>query len=203
MKISILTFEGFNEIDSLVAFRMLKWLDMAGWDITVCCPQANVTSMGGLTVQAQSSLEDAADADAVMVGSGNLTGKIVNDETVMNRIMLDPGRQVIAAQCSGTLMLGKLGLLDGVPACTDSFTKPWVQEAGIEVLNQPFFARGNVATAGGCLASAYLTAWVVAKLDSVETACRALHYFAPVGEKDAFVELAMKNITPYLPADLH
>jgi hypothetical protein len=30
--------------------------------------------------------------------------------------------------------------------------------AGVEVLNQPFFANGNVATAGGCLASHYLAA---------------------------------------------
>ncbi len=38
-----------------------------------------------------------------------------------------------------------------VPACTDLTTNPWVQEAGVTVLNQPFFARGIVATAGGCL----------------------------------------------------
>lgn len=40
--------------------------------------------------------------------------------------------------------------------CTDLTTKRWVQEAGVDVLNQPIFARGNVATAGGCLASLYL-----------------------------------------------
>jgi hypothetical protein len=43
-----------------------------------------------------------------------------------------------------------------VPACTDLTTKPWVQRAGVEVLNQPFYAQGQVATAGGCLASPYL-----------------------------------------------
>lgn len=32
----------------------------------------------------------------------------------------------------------------------------WVEEADVTVLNQPFFARGNLATAGGCLASQYL-----------------------------------------------
>jgi hypothetical protein len=42
-------------------------------------------------------------------------------------------------------------------------TKPWVEEAGVAVLNQPFFATGNVATAGGCLASQYLAAWVIAR----------------------------------------
>ncbi len=48
----------------------------------------------------------------------------------------------------------KLGLLDGVPACTDVITKPWVEEAGVAVLNQPFVAKQDVATAGGCHARA-------------------------------------------------
>ena len=197
MKITILTFQGFNEIDSLVAFRMLKWLNN-GWDVKVCCPEAEVTSWGGLTIKSHAMLEEAALADAVLVGSGALTRNIVNDPTIMSRINLDPTRQIIGAQCSGTLMLAKLGLLDGVPACTDSITKPWVKEAGIEVLNQPLFAKGNVATAGGCLASAYLAAWVVAKLGELEAAKKMLHYFAPTGEKDEFVERAIKNISPYL-----
>jgi transcriptional regulator GlxA family with amidase domain len=117
----------------------------------------------------------------------------------MRELVLDPGRQLIGAQCSGTLILAKLGLLDNVPACTDLITKPWVQEAGVEVLNQPFFARGNVATAGGCLASPYLAAWIIARTEGVEAAAAALHYVAPVGEKETFVNRAMENIVEYLP----
>jgi len=44
-----------------------------------------------------------------------------------------------------------------------------------------------------------LAAWVIAKIVSVEAAKDALHYVAPVDEKDAFVELATSNILPYLP----
>ena len=198
MKISILTFEGFNEIDSLIAFRMLKWLRKSDWDIKICCSSAEVTSMGGLTIRAQEMLEEVHKADAVIVGSGSMTRDIINDESIMRRIQLNPKRQIIGAQCSGTLMLARLGILEGIPACTDSMTKPWVQEAGIEVLNQPLFAKGNIATAGGCLASSYLAAWVIGKLGDLDAATKALHYFAPMGEKDDFVERAMKNISPYL-----
>ena len=95
-------------------------------------------------------------------------------------------------------MLAKLGLLVQIPACTDLSTKPWVIEAGVEVLNQPFFAKGNVATAGGCLSSQYLAAWVIAQTDGEEAARRALYYVAPVGEKDEYVSRAMNNIRPYL-----
>ncbi len=99
-------------------------------------------------------------------------------------------------------MLAKLGLLDGVPACTDLTTKPWVVAAGVEVLNQPFFAKGNVATAGGCLASHYLAAWIIARLEGIDAAESALHYVAPVGEKDEYIARAMRNIGPYLHSDI-
>jgi len=111
---------------------------------------------------------------------------------------LDPARQLLAGQCSGTLVLAKLGLLADVPACTDLKTKPWVLAAGVEVLNQPFFARGDLATAGGCLASTYLATWIVARLQGIDAAEHAMYYVAPVGEKDDYVARALRNVTPYL-----
>src|SRR4029077_6094156 len=123
---------------------------------------------------------------------------VVADQALMAQLQLDPSRQLLGAQCSGTLLLAKLGLLDGVPACTDLTAKPWVQEAGVEVLDQPFFAKDNVATAGGCLSSAYLAAWMIARLGGVEVAKGALHYVAPVGDKYDYVGRAMRNIAPYL-----
>jgi transcriptional regulator GlxA family with amidase domain len=177
MHIAILTFEGFNELDSLIAFGILN----------------------GVSMESQVSLRDANEADAVIVGSGILTRDIVKDRALMAEMQFDPSRQLLGAQCSGTLVLAKLGLLNGLPACTDLITKPWVEEAGVNVLDQPFFARDNVATAGGCLASQYLAAWIIARLVGIEAAQSALHYVAPVGEKDEFVSRGMRNISPYLP----
>ncbi len=59
-------------------------------------------------------------------------------------------------------------------------------------------AKGNVATAGGCLASQYLAAWIIARTEGEEAARNALHYVAPVGEKEEYVSRAMKNIAAYL-----
>lgn len=119
---------------------------------------------------------------------------------MLARIVLDPARQLIGAQCSGTLLLAKLGLVGTLPACTDSTTKPWVIEAGVEVLDTAFVAHGNVATAGGCMASQYLATWMIARRACVREAEEAMHYVAPVGEKAAYVAMAMAAITPFLPA---
>lgn len=156
--------------------------------------------MNGVAVEAQLSLEDATAADAVIVGSGVQTREVVADAKLMARLRLDPSRQLLGAQCSGTLVLAKLGLLNGVPACTDLTTKPWVEEAGVSVLKQPFVAHGNVATAGGCLASQYLAAWMIARFEGIEAAQSAIHYVAPVGEKEAHVARAMKNVRPFSDA---
>jgi transcriptional regulator GlxA family with amidase domain len=198
MHIAILTFEGFNELDSLIAFGILSRVRQPGWKVSIACPAPRVRSMNGVVIDAQIPLREAQEADAVIVGSGILTRQVVSDAALMAEIRLDPSRQLLGAQCSGTLVLAKLGLLDGVPACTDLTTKPWVEEAGVAVLNQPFYARGKVATAGGCLASQYLAAWVIANLIDEEAARNALHYVAPVGEKMDYVARAMRNIQPYL-----
>jgi transcriptional regulator GlxA family with amidase domain len=198
MHIAILTFQGFNELDSFIALGVLNRIKKPEWRVTICCPEPSVTSMNGVTVQAQSTLAEARSADAVIVGSGIRTREVVNEPAIMDELQLDPVRQLIAAQCSGTLVLAKLGLLGAVPACTDLTTKPWVLEAGVEVLNQPFFAEGNVATAGGCFASPYLAAWIIGRTEGPEAAASALHYVAPVGEKDDYVLRAMKNISRYL-----
>ena len=198
MHIAILTFEGFNELDSLIALNILARVKRPGWRVSVASPAQRVRSMNGVVLEAQASLQDACDADAVLVGSGIGTRDVVADTDLMSRIRLDPTRQLLGAQCSGTLILAKLGLLDGVPACTDSTTKPWVEAAGVAVLNQPFVARQNVATAGGCLASHYLAAWIIARLEGIDEAVNAIHYVAPVGEKDDYVSRAIGHIAPFL-----
>jgi len=198
MHIAILTFEGFNELDSLIALGILNRIKRPGWRVSIACPGDRVRSMNGVVIDAQASLREASAADAVIVGSGLMTRDIVQDPAIMAELRLDPSKQLLGAQCSGTLILAKLGLLDGVSACTDQTTKPWVEEAGVSVLNQPFFARGNIATAGGCLASQYLAVWVIAKLAGIQAAEAALHYVAPVGEKEDYVARAMHNVQPYL-----
>jgi len=200
MHIAILTFEGFNELDSLIALGILRRVRKPEWRVSIAGPAARVRSMNGVVLETQASLREVAAADAVLVGSGMQTREGVADAALMAQLQLDPARQLLGAQCSGTLVLGRLGLLDGVPACTDLTTKPWVEEAGVAVLDQPFVARGNVATAGGCLASQYLAAWAIARLEGVEAARSALHDVAPVGEKEDYVARAMRHVTPFLEA---
>lgn len=200
MQIAVLTFDGFNELDSFVAAAILNRLRAKGWETHITSPTPQVTSMNGVTIARQKPFEFASEADAVLIGSGIRTREIAADGALLSRLELDPSRQLIGAQCSGTLLLAKLGLIGDLPACTDLTTKPWVIETGIDVLDAPFVAHGNVATAGGCLASQYLATWIIARGAGLNEARDAMHYVAPVGEKEAYVERALAAVTPFLPA---
>lgn len=198
MHIAILTFEGFNELDSLIAFGILNRVRRSDWRVSIASPTRRVRSMNGVYLESQTTLREARDADAVIVGSGMLTGDIVETPAIMEELRFDASRQLLGAQCSGTLILAKLGLLDGIPACTDLTTKPWVQKAGVSVVDQPFYAQGNVATAGGCFASQFLATWMIARMVGLDAAASAIHYVAPVGEKEEYVARALSNVEPYV-----
>lgn len=198
MNVAILTFDGFNPLDSFIAQGILGRVRRPDWQVALTCPTARVTSMHGVTVDAQRPLEFANEADVVLVGSGIKTRDIAADGALLSRLRLDPARQLIGAQCSGTLLLAAMGLLNGVPACTDLTTRPWVVESGVEVIDRPFHARDSVATAGGCLASQYLAFWVIARLFGIEEARTALEYAAPVGERARYVEHATAVVSPFL-----
>ncbi|WP_156680008.1 DJ-1/PfpI family protein [Sphingomonas profundi] len=202
MQIAVLTFDGYNELDSFVAAAILNRMRPKGWAAFITAPTEEVTSMNGVTVRRQKPLEFAGEADAVLIGSGIRTRDIAADAALLGRIAIDPSRQLVGAQCSGTLLLAKLGLIGDLPACTDLTTKPWVVEAGVNVIDAPFVAHGNVATAGGCLASLYLATWMIARGASRADAAEAIHYVAPVGEKALHVERALATVAPFLaPAE--
>ena len=198
MRTAILTFDAFNELDSFIALGILNRIKEPGWEVLIASPEKRIQSMNGVWVDAHIDVEEACQADVVLVGSGLKTREVIADAALMSKIQLDPDTQLIGAQCSGTLLLAKKGLLKDLPACTDLTTQPWVEESGVETLEQPFFAKGNLATSGGCLASSYLACWVIAKQISQKAAEEAMYYVAPVGEKSRYVEMMQRNVFAYL-----
>lgn len=196
MKAAILTFDGFNELDSFVALALLN--RVPGWKAELVSDAQRIVSMNGVVVDGVRGLDGLPDYDVVLIGSGMRTREVAADAGVMGRIRLDPTRQIVGAQCSGALILAKLGLIGDVSVCTDVTSKPWVVEAGVRVIDAPFFAHGNVATAGGCIAAQYLAAWVIARGAGVAAARAVIDYVAPVGEKAETVERLMGVIAPFL-----
>jgi transcriptional regulator GlxA family with amidase domain len=200
VNIAIVTCDGFNEIDSFVAAHILNRVQVAGWKAVITSPSETVQSQNGVRVAAQQPLEFANDAEVVLFGGSPRTREIVEDRAIMSRLRLDPQRQLIGSQCAGAMFLAKLGLLATAPVCTTPRSRPLLEAMGIRVLDQPFVASGNVASAGGCLASPYLAAWVMLRLVGREAAESVLASVAPVGEKAAYVAHALGAVSPFVEA---
>ena len=59
VNIAILTFQGFNELDSLIALGVLNRIKRPDWRVTLCCPEPEVTSINGVTVRVSAYLPPA------------------------------------------------------------------------------------------------------------------------------------------------
>ncbi len=88
MNIAILTFDGFNELDSFIALGILNRMKAEGWKVQITCPSARVTSMNGVTIDAQQSLVFAEGADVVLFGSGIYTRDIAQDTSILKQLNL-------------------------------------------------------------------------------------------------------------------
>lgn len=199
MNVAVLTFEGFNELDSFVVAALLNRLKPEGVSAYITAPGGQATSKNGVTVAAQRPLAFANEADVVVIGSGMKSDQLAADPAIGGALQLDPSRQLIASQCSGAFLLASLGLVEpGRPICTDLTSAPAVRALGFTTPGKPFHAEGNVASAGGCLSAQYLATWIAGRLLGLEAAERMIWGAAPVGEKDAWVERALSAVRPFL-----
>ncbi|TYB40279.1 AraC family transcriptional regulator [Micromonospora sp. AP08] len=194
MQVAVITFDGFNELDSFIAAALINRCRKDGLAAFITTPTPVVTSMNGVEVTGQRPMEFVTEADIVLIGSGVRAREVVADDQMLSRLPLDPTRQLIGAQCSGALVLARLGLLDSMPACTDMKSRPFVEACGVTVLDAPFHAEGNIATAGGCLASQYLATWVITRTLGEGAARDVIGYVAPVGENQETVERALRAV---------
>ncbi|MFB6809177.1 DJ-1/PfpI family protein [Streptomyces sp. NPDC056387] len=195
MQVAVVTFDGFNELDSFIASALINRCRKDGLEAFITTPAPVVTSMNGVEVTGQRPLEFIPEADVVLIGSGVKTRDVVADDRLLSLLPLDPARQLIGSQCSGALVLARLGLLGGMPACADLTSRPYVEACGVTVLDAPFHSEGNIATAGGCLASQYLAAWVITRTLGEDAARGAIGYAAPVGEQQETVERALRAVS--------
>ncbi|MDX3071550.1 DJ-1/PfpI family protein [Streptomyces sp. NPDC088354] len=194
MQVAVVTFDGFNELDSFIASSLINRCRKDGLEAFITTPTPVVTSMNGVEVSGQRPMDFVAEADVVLIGSGVKAREVAADERLLSLLPLDPSRQLVGAQCSGALVLARLGLLGDMPVCTDPKTRPFVEALDVTVLDAPFHAEGNIATAGACLASQYLATWVMHRTLGEDAVREVIGYVAPVGESQETVERALRAV---------
>ena len=198
MKIAIVIFDKFTDIDLWLMWDLLNRVRIENWSVKILGEGESHVSVTGVPVQTQGRLEEANNADAVLFVSGPGTREKMLDENWLKHFHLNPEKQFIGSICSGSLILAALGLLEGKTATTYPTSKPVLESFGVEVVEKPFVAHGTVATAGGCLAQQYLIGWVIENLADADWKNLVLKAIQPVGE-GLFFEDAEKLTGLYAP----
>ncbi len=188
MRIDLVTFDGFTDIDVVLPWDLFHRVREPGWAVRLVGTESSHRSSTGLDLQMHGSIDELSSADVVLFASGQTTRHLMADHDYLRRVALDPSRQLIGSMCSGALILAALGLLQGGEATTYPTARVELEAFGVTVVEKPFVANGNVATAAGCLAAQQLCGWVVERLLNRERSESMLRSIQPVGAGLGFAD---------------
>jgi transcriptional regulator GlxA family with amidase domain len=198
MRISIVIFDEFTDIDLFLMWDLLNRVRLPDWEVRIVGDKSHHISTTGLTTATHGSIEEANQSDVVLFVSGLGTRTKMRDELWLSRFNLNPEKQMIASVCSGALLLAALGLLSGNTATTYPTTKQELEGFGVTVEEAPFIDHGNIATSGGCLAAQYVVGWVIERKADKAWKELVLKSIQPVGEGLKFSD-ATELVKLYAP----
>ena len=190
MKAVIVAFDRFTDVDVFLPWDLLNRVRFRDKEfrVTLIGPSSSHRSVCSLELPMHGPLEDANDADFVYFSSGPGTRDFIRNETVLQRLRLDPSKQLIGSMCSGALILAALGLLRGISATTYPTAIEELRSFGVEVeTTKHLVTHGNIGTAAGCLAAVDLMGWAIEKLYNAEVRQDVIASVLPVGQGQACI----------------
>ncbi|WP_202077837.1 DJ-1/PfpI family protein [Caldalkalibacillus salinus] len=182
MDVAIVAFDDFTDIDVFLPWDLLNRVNQSEWEVHIYGTKDFHRSVTGLTIPVHRKIEQLTYADAVLFASGPGTRALYKDEAYLRRIKLEPSTQLIGSMCSGALILGALGLLDGKTATTYPSAKKALQKFGVQVVEHPIVVEDRIATAAGCLAAQDLVGWMIQTLLNDKVKDAVLRSIQPVGQ---------------------
>ncbi len=181
-KIAIVIFDKFTDVDLFLMWDLLNRVRVESWEVKILGEKDVHVSATNIEIKTSGRIEEANEADAVLFVSGQGVRERIVDENWLSKFKLNPKKQFVGSICSGSLILAKLGLLEGKTATTYPTSKVLLESFGVEVVEKPFIAHGKIATAGGCLAQQYLIGWIIENLADADWKNLVLKAIQPVGE---------------------
>lgn len=151
--------------DPLTRLGTMEFRDDVTWD--VCARRETVTATGGLEIGA-TAIDEPLDADLVVVPGGFATRELVEDERFLDWLRTAEGCDLLASVCTGSLLLGAAGFLEGRRATThpDAYDE---LAAYCTVVEERVVDDGDLVTARGVTSSLDLGLHLCERLADRET----------------------------------
>lgn len=167
MDTQILLFDGFDELDAVGPFEVLRNAQQRGgpFDVSLVTiePTDRVLASHGLRIEPDDTLEEP-DLLLVPGGGWNDGGGVrreYDDGRIPEAIARLAGRgTTVASVCTGALLLAKAGLLDDRPATTHHTALDDLDRTA-DLVDARVVDDGDVLTAGGVTSGIDLALWLV------------------------------------------
>jgi putative intracellular protease/amidase len=114
VKISIVLYPGFTALDAIGPYEVLR--SVPGWEVEFVAKERGEvrTDSGAVGLSADRSLAEATGAEIVLVPGGEGTRELLEDEELLSWLReVDRTTKWTASVCTGSLLLGAAGLLEG------------------------------------------------------------------------------------------
>jgi transcriptional regulator GlxA family with amidase domain len=150
MQIAILIFDGLTALDAIGPYEVLSRLP--GAELRFVAKQAGPkrTDTGALGVQADLALADLETPEIVVVPGGPGSRPLMGDSEVLEWLRAAHGGSTwTTSVCTGALVLGAAGILEGKRATTHWAFLDRLPEFGAEPVTQRVVEDGKVITAAG------------------------------------------------------
>jgi transcriptional regulator GlxA family with amidase domain len=150
MKIAILIFDKLTALDAIGPYEVLR--SVPGWEVQFVAPEKGPvrTDSGALGLSADFGLDDVSAADVVLVPGGEGNRPLMQDEAVLSWLRrIDEGTKWTTSVCTGSLVLGAAGLLDGKRATSHWAFLEQLRDFGADPVGGRYVQDGKVVTAAG------------------------------------------------------
>ena len=172
MIIAIGLYQGFTALDAIGPYEVLTYLPDA--EMVICAERTDVVDDHNdlVHLRVDATFADVPRPDVLLVPGGPIAEQYAADgHPIVDWIReAHPHTTWTTSVCTGALLLGAAGLLDGVPATTHWSAYDALASYGAQPTEQRVVTSGRIVTGAGVSAGIDLALTLAAKISGTEVA---------------------------------
>jgi putative intracellular protease/amidase len=171
MDIAILIFDRITALDAVGPYEVLSRLPGANVTFVAAKPGQYRTENGMLALTADRAFAELPHPEVILIPGGFGTRALIHDAPTLEWIrQADKTTQFTTSVCTGALLLGAAGLLNGLKATTHWMLLEQLAAYGAEPVSERVVEQGKVITAAGVSAGIDMALLLAARIAGPEVA---------------------------------